>query len=74
MPASCDATLVGMARIGTSGWVYPHWRGVLYHEADQRRWLGTYVAEFDTVELNASFYRWPPASPRGAPACLRGSR
>ena len=49
-----------MARIGTSGWVYPHWRGVLYHEADQRRWLGTYTAEFDTVELNASFYRWPP--------------
>jgi uncharacterized protein YecE (DUF72 family) len=33
---------------------------VLYHEADQRRWLGTYMAEFDTVELNASFYRWPP--------------
>ena len=49
-----------MARIGTSGWVYPHWQGVLYHEADQRRWLGTYMAEFDTVELNASFYRWPP--------------
>jgi len=49
-----------MARIGTSGWVYPHWHGVLYDEADQRRWLGTYTAHFDTVELNASFYRWPP--------------
>ena len=47
-----------MARIGTSGWVYPHWRGVLYH-GDQRTWLGQYVAEFDTVELNGSFYRWP---------------
>lgn len=24
--------------------------------------LARYAAEFDTVELNASFYRWPPAS------------
>ena len=47
-----------MARIGTSGWVYPHWRGVLYR-GDQRTWLDQYVAEFDTVELNGSFYRWP---------------
>lgn len=47
-----------MARIGTSGWVYPHWRGVLY-AGDQRTWLDQYVAEFDTVELNGSFYRWP---------------
>jgi uncharacterized protein YecE (DUF72 family) len=47
-----------MARIGTSGWVYPHWRGVLYH-GDQRTWLDQYMAEFDTVELNGSFYRWP---------------
>ena len=47
-----------MARIGTSGWVYPHWRGVLYR-GDQRGWLDQYVAEFDTVELNGSFYRWP---------------
>ena len=47
-----------MARIGTSGWVYPHWRGVIYH-GPQRGWLDQYVAEFDTVELNGSFYRWP---------------
>jgi uncharacterized protein YecE (DUF72 family) len=48
-----------MARIGTSGWVYPHWRGVLYR-GDQRTWLEQYLTEFDTVELNGSFYRWPP--------------
>ncbi|MEV4688960.1 DUF72 domain-containing protein [Microbacterium sp. LWH3-1.2] len=48
-----------MARIGTSGWVYPHWRGAVY-EGDQRTWLDQYAAEFDTVELNGSFYRWPP--------------
>jgi len=50
-------------RIGTSGWSYAHWEGVLYPAGlptDAR--LGRYVSAFDTVELNASFYRWPPAS------------
>jgi uncharacterized protein YecE (DUF72 family) len=47
-----------MARVGTSGWVYPHWRGVVY-QGPQSTWLAQYVAEFDTVELNGSFYRWP---------------
>lgn len=45
--------------IGTSGWSYAHWRGVLY-EPGTRDQLGRYLREFDTVELNASFYRWPP--------------
>ena len=47
-------------RIGTSGWSYDHWAGVLYPPglAKARR-LDAYTAEFDTVELNASFYRWP---------------
>jgi len=47
-----------MAHIGTSGWVYPHWRGTVYR-GDQRTWLDQYAAQFDTVELNGSFYRWP---------------
>lgn len=47
-----------MARVGTSGWVYPHWRGAVYH-GPQSGWLAQYFAEFDTVELNGSFYRWP---------------
>ncbi len=46
--------------IGTSGWSYDHWDGVLYppgtRPADR---LAHYVRRFDTVELNASFYRWP---------------
>lgn len=49
-----------MIRIGTSGWSYDHWTGVLYPERTPvAKRLGLYVAEFDTVELNASFYRWP---------------
>lgn len=46
--------------IGTSGWSYDHWENVLYPAglpAAQR--LARYVEAFDTVELNASFYRWP---------------
>ena len=47
-------------RIGTSGWSYDHWDGVLYPPGTPARdRLARYVAEFDTVELNASFYRWP---------------
>jgi uncharacterized protein YecE (DUF72 family) len=46
--------------VGTSGWSYDHWVGVLYPEglAPVRR-LETYIDHFRTVELNASFYRWP---------------
>jgi uncharacterized protein YecE (DUF72 family) len=47
-------------RIGTSGWSYDHWTGVLYPEKTPvSKRLALYTAEFDTVELNASFYRWP---------------
>ena len=51
-------------RIGTSGWSYDHWAGVLYPPGmPPRDRLQRYVSVFDTVELNASFYRWP-APPR----------
>lgn len=46
--------------IGTSGWSYAHWTGVLYPEGlPAERRLDYYVAEFGTAELNASYYRWP---------------
>lgn len=46
--------------IGTSGWIYPHWKGVFYPEhMPQRDWLDFYARRFDTVEINYSFYRWP---------------
>jgi uncharacterized protein YecE (DUF72 family) len=46
--------------IGTSGWSYDHWDGVLYPPGTPP-WdrLAHYGARFGTVELNASFYRWP---------------
>jgi uncharacterized protein YecE (DUF72 family) len=47
-------------RIGTSGWSYPHWRGILYPPGTRDQ-LAVYAGEFDTVELNTSFYRWPRA-------------
>lgn len=47
-------------QIGTSGWSYDHWKGVLYEPGvTHAERLSRYAREFDTVELNASFYRWP---------------
>ena len=46
--------------IGTSGWVYAHWREVFYPpKLAQSRWLEFYTRHFSTVELNSSFYRLP---------------
>jgi uncharacterized protein YecE (DUF72 family) len=46
--------------IGTSGWSYPHWDGVLYPPGTPAaNRLNLYTSRFSTVELNASFYRWP---------------
>ena len=48
-------------RIGCSGWNYKHWRnGVFYPpRLPPRRWLEFYARHFDTVEVNATFYRLP---------------
>lgn len=54
-------------RIGTSGWEYEHWRGRFYPDDLPRdRWLEFYAERFDTVELNASFYRLPAPATFGA--------
>jgi uncharacterized protein YecE (DUF72 family) len=50
-------------RIGTSGWQYRDWRGVLYPDGvPQRRWLAHYAGELDCVEVNNAFYRLPERS------------
>lgn len=50
-------------RIGTSGWIYPPWRGVFYPEGlVQRRELSYLAERLDTVEINGSFYSLQRAS------------
>ncbi|HTW20663.1 MAG TPA: DUF72 domain-containing protein [Mycobacteriales bacterium] len=47
-------------RVGTSGWQYADWRGLFYPDRlPQREWLSWYAAAFDSVEVNATFYRLP---------------
>ncbi|MEJ7723482.1 MAG: DUF72 domain-containing protein [Ilumatobacteraceae bacterium] len=51
------------AFVGCSGWQYRDWRGVIYPERlAQRCWFEHYTTRFDTVELNATFYRLPEAT------------
>lgn len=49
--------------IGTSGWNYDHWQGILYPYGTTR-WnrLNYYIHQYRTVELNSSFYKWPTLS------------
>ena len=52
--------MIPKTRIGTSGWSYPHWKELFYpQDCRQSQWLEFYTEHFDTVELNASFYRLP---------------
>lgn len=73
-----------MIRVGCSGWQYRDWRGRLYPEGlPQRRWLAHYASVFDTVEVNATFYRlarpdaverWVQDTPEGFVFAVKGSR
>lgn len=80
------AILQRMAAIhlGTSGYVYKHWKGLFYPDGlPVRRWLPYYARVFSTVELNATFYRlpteaavdgWREQVPRGFRFACKGSR
>lgn len=49
-----------MVRIGTSGWMYDHWKGPFYPESiDSDDMLPFYAQTFDTVEVNNTFYQLP---------------
>jgi uncharacterized protein YecE (DUF72 family) len=72
-------------RVGCSGWNYAHWRnGVFYPpRLPASRWLDFYAERFDTVEVNATFYRlpkreavahWVEQSPPGFLFAVKGSR
>ena len=70
--------------VGTSGWIYKGWAGSFYPEGlPSREHLAYYASQFNTVEINASFYRLPPESmakgwreraPEGFIYAVKGSR
>ena len=48
------------AYVGCSGWFYWKWRGPFYPtDLPTGAWFDHYAQQFDTVEINASFYSWP---------------
>src|SRR5947199_9930197 len=50
-------------RIGTSGWHYKHWIGRYYPEdIKPAAMLEYYLRDFDSVELNNTFYHLPKES------------
>jgi uncharacterized protein YecE (DUF72 family) len=73
-----------MIYVGTSGWNYPHWKGIFYPQnLATARWLEYYVKFFNCVELNVTFYRllrkkvfenWHARTPRGFHFIVKGSR
>ena len=50
-------------RVGCSGWNYKSWKGRFYPDGlPAAEWLRYYASEFDTVEVNNTFYRLPESS------------
>lgn len=70
--------------IGTSGWTYDDWVGVFYpRNLKPAERLGYYVGEFNTLEINVTFYRtpsqvminaWNRSLPVGFPLIVKGPR
>lgn len=49
--------------IGTSSWLFDAWRGVFFPDKmPKSQYLSYYVRQFDTVEVNTSFYAIPSPS------------
>jgi uncharacterized protein YecE (DUF72 family) len=74
----------GRLRIGCSGWDYVDWQGTFYPtEISRAAWLAHYAQQFDTAEINSSFYKLPDATtfrrwrqhvPRGFVFSMKASR
>jgi len=70
--------------VGTSGWTYDDWSGAFYPEdVKGAKRLEFYAGQFDTVEVNATFYRLPTRNmidawnrrlPEGFHLVVKGSR
>jgi uncharacterized protein YecE (DUF72 family) len=49
--------------LGTSGFKYKDWREIFYPSGlAQQQWLAFYAQHYNTVEINATFYRYFPRS------------
>jgi uncharacterized protein YecE (DUF72 family) len=47
-------------RIGCSGFSYKDWKETFYPEKlAQSKWFEYYATQFNTLELNVTFYRFP---------------
>ncbi len=76
--------MAGRLFLGTSGYVYSHWRRRFYPRGlPARAWLAYYAERFTTVELNNPFYRlpttemfaaWRAAVPAGFVFAVKASR
>jgi uncharacterized protein YecE (DUF72 family) len=72
------------ARIGTSGWLYPPWRGVFYPpKLPHRRELEYLSSRLNSVEINGTFYslqrvdsfrRWYAETPDDFTFAVKGPR
>jgi len=53
----------GALYAGTSGWTYDDWTSAFYPKGVRgARRLSYYATQFNTVEVNATFYRYPSAA------------
>ncbi len=74
----------GPLHIGISGWTYPPWRGVFYpKDLAQKRELHFASRQFNTIEINGSFYSlqrpssyqlWNAETPPGFVFSVKGPR
>ena len=76
--------MTGRALVGTSGWLYPRWRGDFYPRGlPHRRELEYLAHHLATTEINGTFYSltrpetcaaWRAAVPEGFVFAVKGSR
>jgi uncharacterized protein YecE (DUF72 family) len=59
---ACERRPETPVHIGTSGFLYEHWRGRFYPPSARGSELEWFAARFETVELNVTFYRMPASA------------
>lgn len=73
----------GRVRIGLSGWNYPAWKDSFYAGIRRKDWLSHAATRFETIEVNATFYReqkpatlkrWHAATPPDFVFAIKGHR